>query len=361
MTKKNMRDYIEESADVSISNIDNSKKLVSELVDLFIKEKPSKIWLVASGSSNNSAECAKPFMEKILGTDVKVVSSAQFVNYEYEKISTDDFVIVISQSGYSTNSIMALQKMKEQGLKSIGLTGNLNSDFNIYSDYIFDFGVGVETVGYVTKGVISLIVFLNLFALESALTLNEILEKDYQKLKSEMVDILQKNDQTIMNTDKWIEENYKLLTSIDTLYVCAIGSNLGTAKEAALKIGETVHIPSISYEIEEFIHGPNLQLSPNYTIFLLDSGDLTHDRTMEIFEGCKAITNRAFLITNKKIYGDDIVNVYNTSSETLNPLAYLPVFQVVASTISKELRIQDHPLLQKFKEITKAKSENYKS
>ena len=53
----------------------------------------------------------------------------------------------------------------------------------------------------------------------------------------------------------------------------------GVALEGALKIGETVHVPSPAYEVEEFIHGPNLQLTPGYTLFFFDAGDAAGERT----------------------------------------------------------------------------------
>ena len=54
------------------------------------------------------------------------------------------------------------------------------------------------------------------------------------------------------------------------VYSCGAGANYGTALESALKMGETIHIPSCCYEIEEYIHGPNLQLTPQYNVIFFD-------------------------------------------------------------------------------------------
>lgn len=50
-------------------------------------------------------------------------------------------------------------------------------------------------------------------------------------------------------------------------YVCGVGANLGTASEGALKFGETVSIPTAAYEVEEYIHGPNIQMTPATAYF----------------------------------------------------------------------------------------------
>ena len=57
-----------------------------------------------------------------------------------------------------------------------------------------------------------------------------------------------------------------------------MGANLGTACEGALKFGETISIPSFAYETEEYIHDPNIQMTPAYSVFLIDGGE-THAQT----------------------------------------------------------------------------------
>lgn len=54
-----------------------------------------------------------------------------------------------------------------------------------------------------------------------------------------------------------------------------MGANLGTACEGALKFGETISIPSFAYETEEYIHDPNIQMTPAYSVFLIDGGEGT--------------------------------------------------------------------------------------
>lgn len=49
----------------------------------------------------------------------------------------------------------------------------------------------------------------------------------------------------------------------------ADGTNMGIAREASLKFGETLKIPVLYCESEEYVHGPNMQLTPEYSVFLL--------------------------------------------------------------------------------------------
>lgn len=55
---------------------------------------------------------------------------------------------------------------------------------------------------------------------------------------------------------------------MEKAYLIGAGANYGTALEGAVKIGETVHILAVGYEVDEAIHGPQIQLTPNYNLFL---------------------------------------------------------------------------------------------
>lgn len=46
------------------------------------------------------------------------------------------------------------------------------------------------------------------------------------------------------------------------------GPNYGVAEEAALKLSETIKIPAMHHEGEEFVHGPEMQIVPGYLVFI---------------------------------------------------------------------------------------------
>jgi len=92
-------------------------------------------------------------MRSCLKIDVEVVSPSSFIFSDFVP-PEDTLCFVVSQSGCSTNSIAALDRLRELGRPAVGLTGNVSSDFKDHSDLLVDYGVGAEVVGYVTKGVV---------------------------------------------------------------------------------------------------------------------------------------------------------------------------------------------------------------
>lgn len=58
------------------------------------------------------------------------------------------------------------------------------------------------------------------------------------------------------------------MLSMKHVFFLGCGANIGTAREGALKLSEMLHVQTNDFEIEEFLHGPDLQLTPEYTLFL---------------------------------------------------------------------------------------------
>lgn len=350
--KPTMLSYIEETPVQLELNNKNSKELTKELVNLYLQKKYKTIWIVASGSSSNASNCAKPFMMKYLDCNVEIVPPNTFL-YSDLTYTDNDFIVVISQSGCSTNSIAALKKLKYINKTAIGITGNVNSDFKDYADIVIDYGVGVETVGYVTKGVTTLAQFLMLFALEAS----------GKGFIEELNDIPNRHKIIQEETNAFYEKNKALLTSMTVSYACGFMQGYGIATEAALKIGETVQIPSFAYEAEEFIHGPNLQLTPNYTLFFIDDLSKGSKRLEQIYLASRSVTDRCFAITNSKLVDDDhaIRLPFEIKEPLLSPLYLLPFFQILAYRITTDLnKWHRHPMFKDFEKLVSCKTEKIK-
>ena len=353
-----MKDYILETPQTVLNNLENCYNLTDPLVHAFLKKTYNRIIIVASGSSCNASHMARHFMMKQLNMEVKIVTPFTFTNYEHN-VKEDDFVICVSQSGCSTNTIKALRKCRELGIPAIGLTGNVNSDFKTEADLVIDYCVGIELVGYVTKGVVTLSLFLMLFALnaniDSKLKDRVFIEKDIKKAMTahaEMVEAF----------DKFYAKNRKSLTSMTNLYTIGCGANMGTVMEGALKVGETVHIPSVCYEVDEYIHGPNLQLTPNYTVIFVDGGDEAGKRCVQAYHATRTVTDRCFIITNDPSVDEDhAIRIPSIVREELTPLHHVVFFQLLAHTVSTELRTMPrHPLFtENFHSKIDNKSETY--
>lgn len=352
MEKYTMLDYIKQTPQTCRVNIARYESLVEPLLTCVQAKKIRSVWLVASGSSFNSCHCARAFMRKTMQCEIKVVTPFTFVHYENE-IHPDDLVLVISQSGLSTNAIEAIKKLKGMHQFAICLSGNVNSDVKQYADVVIDYGVKEELVGYVTKGVTTLCLFLMLFAIAYSK------QTKWLKQLEQAIDL---NEEMIDKAIAFVQTHYKKFSAMNHIYFCGAGSNYGTALEGSLKAGETIHIPSCFYEIEEYIHGPNLQLTPDYNVVIIDGNDFASERVKQVYLASREVSDKVYLLSNNKSLSNDenVVQLSQSVASELAPLCYLPFVQVLSFIISHDLNSsKQHPLLKNFKKIASAKTDNF--
>ena len=269
-------------------------------------------------------------------------------------------VNIVSQSGYSLNALEAAEVVRKKGRRCIALTGDLDSDLAKKCDIAANYGVGRETVAYVTRGVTTLALFFMLFAIEASCASGSMNTPEAETLKKQLLKAADANEKTQKDWRLFFEKHYQALSGMTNAYVCGVGANMGTAMEGALKFGETISVPTGAYEIEEYIHGPNIQMTPRYTVFLIDGG-IGSDRIRKIFEGTSIVTSNSFLITtNDSLTGERIFNVHCDVPEEITPLCILPFFQLTAWQITEDLgRWVKHPLQRKMEKFVSSKSENY--
>lgn len=352
--KMTMLDYINEASAVARANIARRGNLVEPVVGLCKGGMPRRIVLVASGSSYNACVCALPFMRSCLGAACALRLVTPFALTHYERdLTPDDVVLVVTQSGLSTNAIESLDTLRARGLRAACLTGNVESDVRDHADAVIDYGVGEELVGYVTKGVTTLTVFLMLLAARLG-TCDERVK--------EVAGALDVAEAVRSAADPFYERHIKRFTSMDVCYCCGTEPTRGVAREGALKIGETVHVPSPAYEVEEYIHGPNLQLTPAYTCLFFDAGDEASERVEHVWRATCEVTDGAFLVTPRALDGHDeraLVSPPLPSPEVAS-LAYLPFVQLLSYRVSSALGgTRQHPLMRRFKALAAAKTEHF--
>lgn len=358
--KKDMKYYVEISGHRMEKNLRQRRELLEELIKLYQQSQRKDICIIASGSSFNAAMAAESFMRSYCGSRVILMSPTEYMDYRREEAKRY-FCITISQSGCSTNIIEAVKCMRRDRIPAIVLTGNVDADVKEYADSLIEYGVGNETIDYVTLGFSTLMEYLMLFAMEAGKQNGMLNHETYQKLLAELEISCQANSEMYQKAEEFTRKHYQEFLEMNKAVIVSDGAGMGIAREAALKFGETLKIPALYYESEEYIHGPNMQLTPDYAVFFVDTNE-KHDRMQEIFAATGLVTEKIYMITNKKMEKSQrVCSVENQVRNEITPLFTGVLFQYIAAVVTQEKnQFKCHPLFEKFEEKIHCKTEDYK-
>lgn len=325
-----MMDYIRQQSSVLSKALDDRSRITETFRRVFKEEGPDHIYLVASGTSRNAAKAAAPFMEDCLGIEVSVFSATSAKDFFGER----PLVIYISQGGNSTNTIAAIERNRD--ILSIAMTGNPDGMINTMVENYVEIPCGEETVGPKTKGYTTTVLQLYLFALEAAVECGIRSESYHDDVIGDLKRMVVAMDSNVEASDEWVTRNSGRLQVMKTAYVVGKGVDASVADEGALKIMETLLIPAVGFECEEYLHGPSCSVADMTAgIYMMppasDSKDLPRFETLVKYHRCACDQTFTFSGTKSR----DERDLWLTLSDNLymRPFEYIIPIQILSARI----------------------------
>lgn len=343
-----MLDYARAAQDRMVENLDRSAELTCWLVDSYAAtlRRPGgpAIRIIASGSSRHAADCARDFMAQTLQEQVSVVTPERFMAFEHD-YPANAFNVVISQSGYSTNVIAALDFLRDRGKPSVVLTANPQSPAAEHADVAVDYGCGLEAVDFVTQGMLTLVEFLMFFALYGAEEAGTLGQQGLVEGLAAVEDAVAAHRACLPVADAFVERHIGELSRRSPALIVGNGPAWGVAEEASLKFQETLKISAAPFEGEEFLHGPEMQVAPGHLVFIQDD-PVGSPRLARCAQVMAQVTPSAWLLTAHPQGKDCEVPLPSCANPLCTAIPNLAFFQVVAATVAEATKSWDvHPFL----------------
>lgn len=353
----NMYSYIREQGEVLKNIIENRKTILEPIVNLFKENNVNSMVVIGSGSSYNAITCSKYFLQKLLGIEVKTCFPYSFNHYErvYNKGS---LVIGISQTGSSAGTVDALKKAKADGFYTLALTAYKDAPLAEVADRTVIIACGDEDSDFKTKGYTSTVLTFLLMALEIGLAEGRLDKKRYNEYIHQLINITNTYDDLIEKAEAWYKANRDEFLAIDKTTIVGVGPNYGTALEASIKMIETNYFMSSTYELEEYLHGPNMAIEDgSYIFYILGKGPY-RNRMEKLYEYTKELTNYAYIIRNGEETGDKRNFSFDfTKIEDFSTLQYVVPFQVLcynrAVDLNHDLSQMRYPDFQSHMDVRK--------
>ena len=212
-----------------------------------------RIWIVGCGSAYHAAVCSQYVIEELTEVPVRVELASEF-RYRKTDLTDKDLVVVISQSGETADTLAALRKAKDKGIKTLAIVNVVGSSIAREADYVLYTLAGPEIAVATTKAYLCQLVAGDLLAIGFAKALGTIDNERFQALVADLYALPQKVEKIIEDKERiqWFAS--KIAHNSD-IFVIGRGLDYAVAMEGSLKMKEISYIHSESYAAGELKHG----------------------------------------------------------------------------------------------------------
>ena len=245
-----------------------------------------RIIIIACGTSWHAGLVAEYIIEELCRIPVEVEYASEF-RYRNPVVNPGDVIIAISQSGETADTLVAIEKAKQDGAFIFGIVNVVGSSIARTSHAGAYTHAGHEIGVASTKAFTAQLAVLTMVALKIAKQKASIDEERFMHLLKELYDIPEKVKEVLKTTDhiKVLAGKYK--DARDFLYL-GRGYNFPVALEGALKLKEISYIHAEGYPAAEMKHGPIALVDENLPVVFVATKDTYHEKVVSNMQEIKA-------------------------------------------------------------------------
>jgi glutamine---fructose-6-phosphate transaminase (isomerizing) len=262
----------------------------------------NRIIIIACGTSWHAGLVAEYIIEELCRIPVEVEYASEF-RYRNPVIRQGDMIIAISQSGETADTIVAIEKAKNQGAFIFGVVNVVGSSIARISNAGAYTHAGPEIGVASTKAFTAQLIVLTLIALKIAKEKQTLTEERYGKLLIELNAVPEKVREVLNQNEHIKQIALKYKNSKDALYL-GRGCNFPIALEGALKMKEISYIHAEGYPAAEMKHGPIALVEDTLPVVFVATRDPYHEKIVSNIQEIKARKGKIVAVISQ---GDTVI------------------------------------------------------
>lgn len=265
-----------------------------------------KITIIACGTAYHASYVGKYIIERFARVPVEVEIASEF-RYKNPIMDQDNFVIVVSQSGETADTIAALREAKSRGAFVLAIANVVGSTIAREADKVLYTRAGLEIAVASTKAYTTQLMALYMFALKLAHAKDGITKEEYHTYVAELQKIPENAEKVIRNKELLQKFAYEHFTEHSVFYI-GRGLDYAMAMEGSLKLKEISYIHSEAYAGGELKHGTiALVEEGTLVVAVLTQGDLIEKALSNV----KEVTSRGavVMVVTQEKYKDLVKDV----------------------------------------------------
>jgi len=294
-----------------------------------------RIVIAASGTSWHAALIGEYLIEELAHLPVEVEFAHEFC-YRNCPLEKNTVLMVISQSGETADTLMALREAKRRGHKALAIVNVVGSTIARESDGGIYMHAGPEIGVASTKAFVSTLTILGLLGVHlgrmrmlSARRASEILKA---------LEAAPKQIEALLGQNEAIQRLALKYAQAEDFFFLGRGYTFPVALEGALKLKEISYIHAEGYSAAEMKHGPIALIDEKTPTVFVVPQDSMYDKTMANLAMIRARKGPVIAVASEgdeeiKKVADDVIYVPRTV-EMLYPVLTTVPLQLFAYHIA---------------------------
>ncbi len=286
----------------------------------------NRIVIVACGTSWHAGLVAEYVFEELARINVEVEYASEF-RYRNPVIHPGDVIIAISQSGETADTLVAIERAKEQGAIILGVVNVVGSSIARISHAGSYTHAGPEIGVASTKAFTAQLAVLSLMAIQLGHWRGTLSEERMKVLLNELSAVPEKAESILSQASAIQAIAGQYASARDFLYL-GRGYNFPVALEGALKLKEISYIHAEGYPAAEMKHGPIALVDDQLPVVFVATRDAYHEKVVSNMQEIKARDGRVISVITE---GDEWAKSLSEASIEIPPCdeVIAPILSVI--------------------------------
>jgi len=292
-------------------------------------EKWQKVFIVACGTAYHSGLIGKPLIEEFLRVPVEVDIASEF-RYRDPLVDEKTLVMFISQSGETTDTLMALREAKAKGATTVAITNVVGSSIAREADYTIYLWAGPEIAVASTKAYTTMLIAQYLFSIYLAQVKGIMPQEKAEKILTGLLELPRKAQEILARKAIYLElaESIK---GADNLFFIGRGYDYNIAQEGSLKLKEISYIHAEAYAAGELKHGTLALITEETPVIAIACQEKTYEKTLS---NIKEVNARDAYVIGLAVEGDEEIKKF------ANKVLYIPKIENIVSPVLAIIPLQ---------------------
>ena len=290
------------------------------------------IHLVACGTAMHAGMVGKAAIETLARVPAEVDIASEF-RYRDPILNKNDLVIIISQSGETSDTLAALKLAKSRGVPVLAIVNVVGSSIARAADYVLYTYAGPEIAVASTKAYMVQMCVLYLFALRLAYARGAQTEAETRRLTAELLRASEVIKPRLADCEQ-IKYLASRFVNTQSCFFIGRGFDYSLSLEGSLKLKEISYVHSDAYAAGELKHGTISLITDGVPVIALATQKKVYEKTISNVKETKSRGAKVLLFTTKDAVVPDGVADYvvrlDDYDDLLMPLQLIVPLQLFA-------------------------------